>query len=88
MFFSKKSAATAAQPIGLHLYSQGLLLNAKNYFSLAPSFAQLIVVFLSHFYFEMDSNKHDTTLIILELITETSEKEACFSSEMLYNINI
>ncbi len=68
--------------------SRGPLLNAEDYFSLAPSVSELIGFFSLIFYFEMDSNKHDTTLIILKLITETSEKETFFCSEMIYDVNI
>ncbi len=68
--------------------SQGPISNAKDYFSLALSVSELIGFFSLIFYFEMDSNKHDTTLIILKLITETSEKETFFCSEMIYDVNI
>ncbi len=68
--------------------SQGPLSNLKNYFSLAPSVSDLIGFFSLIFYFEMDSNKHDTTLMILKLITQTSEKETFFCSEMIYDVNI
>jgi hypothetical protein len=64
------------------------LLNAGEYFSLAPSVWKLIGFFSLIFYFEMHSNKHDTALIILKLTTETSEKETFFCSEMIYHVNI
>ncbi len=68
--------------------SQSPLSDAKDYFSLAPSVSELIGFFSLIFFFEMDSNKHDTTLIILKLITETSEKETLFCSEMICDVNI
>ncbi len=68
--------------------SRGPLSSPKDYFSLAHSVSELIGFFSLIFYFEMDSNKHDTTLIILKLITETSEKETLFCSEMIYDVNI
>ena len=69
--------------------SQGLLANAKDYLSLAHSVSELIGFLSFIFYFEMDSNKHDTTLIILKLITETSEKETFFLfRNYIYDVNI
>jgi hypothetical protein len=53
-------------------------LNAKESFSLAPSASELIGFFSLIFYFEMGSDKHDTTLIILKLIAEMSEKKHFF----------
>ncbi len=58
--------------------SQGPLSNAKESFSLAPSVSELLQFFPVIPYFEIDNSNHDTTLIILKLITETSEKETFF----------
>ncbi len=64
--------------------SKGPLLNAKDYFSLAPSVSELLGFFSLIFYFEMDSSNHDNTLINLKLITERNGEVTFFGSEIIY----
>jgi hypothetical protein len=68
--------------------SQGPLSNAKERFSVAPPLPELLWFFSLIFSFEIDRSNHDNTLITLKLITETSEKETLFRSEMIYDVNI